>query len=470
MRKIVSILIATCLSPLVQAQDWKDVSVPADAGAGNKWELQTTPSDDFNYTFSAVQTKSNFGENKWYNFFHNGWNGPGTTYWQYDHVSVDGDDLVIKSSRNPSTTKMGVPGVNAGCITSNNKVKYPVFVESSVSVANITLASDVWLLSPDDTQEIDIIECYGGASNGNAFFAKYIHLSHHSFIRNPFQDYQPRDFNSWWQREGVTSWGEHAWNNGQREYTRIGVNWISPIHFEYYVDGERVRVLYDKAFATKKGDTWYYTYPSMTNGSLDFENGYQKITQHATGSTYSFATLEAASKASNTSVIDPYNYQNGNGFTKELDIIINVESQDWHVEAGRTPTDEELSDPNKNTMKVDWIRVYKPVEDPDYVENSDPVDVDEELNEEDNDLVLSTGEPTSSIRLYPNPAGDTLHVQSTLVIRDITILQIDGKKIGTELVNSKSKTLNVSLLNAGTYLLRIDYSNGETETQRVVVQ
>ncbi|UXX77863.1 T9SS type A sorting domain-containing protein [Reichenbachiella carrageenanivorans] len=462
MRKIIFILIVTYLSSSVQAQDWKDVAVPAEAAQGYKWELQPAPSDDFNYTFTAVKSKSNFGEDKWYNFYHNGWNGPGTTYWQYDHVSVDGSDLVIKSSRNPSTSKMGVPGVNAGCITSNNKVKYPVFVESSVSVANITLASDVWLLSPDDTQEIDIIECYGGADNGNAFFAKFIHLSHHSFIRNPFQDYQPRDLNSWWERSGVSSWGEYAWNNGERKYIRIGVNWISPIHFEYYIDGERVRVMYDKAFATKKGNTWFYTYPSMTNGQLDFENGYQKITQHATGNTYSFQTLETASNASSTSVIDPYNYQNGNGYTKELDIIINVESQDWHVEADRTPTDAELNDPNKNTMKVDWIRVYKPVVDPNYV--------DKEVNEENNEFVLSADDPASSIRIYPNPANDTLHVQSSLLIRNITILQIDGKKIGMEQINSKNKTLNISLLNAGTYLLNINYSNGQLETKRIVVR
>lgn len=345
----------------LMAQDWSGIPVPAYSGVGNQWQLQSAPSDDFNYTFNATNQWSNFGSGKWYNFYHNQWDGPGTTYWQYDHVAVDGSDLVLRASRNPSTAKMGVEGVNAGCITGNHRVNYPVFVEASVSVANITLASDVWLLSPDDTQEIDIIECYGGATNGNAFFAKFIHLSHHSFVRNPFQDYQPRDFNSWWEKAGVSSWGDYCWNGGNRKYVRVGVYWVGPKHFEYYIDGELVRVLYDKAFATKVNGTWYYTYPTMTNGQLDFENGYQKVIQYATGATYSFNTLQAASNTSNVSVIDPYNYQNGNGFTKDLDIIINVESQDWHVAAGRTPTTAELNDPSKNQMKVDWIRVYKPV-------------------------------------------------------------------------------------------------------------
>ncbi|MEM9340215.1 MAG: carbohydrate-binding protein [Bacteroidota bacterium] len=359
----ISFFFLTCfLVCQLSAQDWNGISVPADAGPGNTWKLQEAPSDDFNYVFNETSQLSNFGSNKWYNFYHNPWNGPGTTYWQYNHVSVDGSDLVLRASRNPSTAKLGVPGVNSGCITSNNRVLYPVFVEARVSVADIVLASDIWLLSPDDTQEIDIIECYGGDEQGNQFFSQFIHLSHHSFVRVPFTDYQPRDFNSWWARDGVSNWGEYCWNGGNRRYVRIGVNWISPFHFEYYVDGEVVRVLYDKAVATKVGNTWQYTYPTATNGNLDFESsGFQAMQTYATGSNYSFQTLQAASNASSVSIIDPYNFQGGNGFNKEQDIIINVESQDWHVLAGRTPTDAQLLDPARNKMLVDWIRVYKPV-------------------------------------------------------------------------------------------------------------
>ena len=159
---------------------------------------------------------------------------------------------------------MNVPGVNTGCVTSNNKVVYPVFVEASVSVANIALASDVWMLSPDDTQEIDIIECYGGAPG----FSNSIHLSHHSFVRSPFKDYQPGDTGSWWKRSGVDSWGQYCWNNGERQYVRVAVNWIGPKHFEYYIDGELVRVLYDKAVANKLNGIWYYYYPTLTNGVI----------------------------------------------------------------------------------------------------------------------------------------------------------------------------------------------------------
>ncbi|WP_010521157.1 beta-agarase [Aquimarina agarivorans] len=347
-------------TPVVE-MEFQKIPVPANAGDSMKWELQTDTSDDFNYLHKPATIRTDFGDGKWYNFYHNAWNGPGTTYWQYDHVEVNGDDLIIKSSRNPSTEKMGVPGVNAGCITSNKKVKYPVFVEASISVANIALASDVWLLSPDDTQEIDIIECYGGKEPKNEYFSQFIHLSHHSFIREPFTDYQPTDLKSWWRRNGVTSWGEYSWNNGNRKYVRVGVNWVSPIHFEYYIDGELVRVLYDKAMANKINGKWDYDYPSMTDGKLDMDAGYQKLNNFETSTTYSLATLKKASEQSKVNVIDPYNFQKGTGFNKEMDIIINVESQNWHVLDKRTPSDEDLADPNKNSMKVDWIRVYKPI-------------------------------------------------------------------------------------------------------------
>ncbi|WP_194766129.1 carbohydrate-binding protein [Tamlana sp. I1] len=363
------------------AQDWAGIPVPADAGSGKTWELQDNVSDDFNYNFNS-SSWSNFGDgNKWYNFYHNAWDGPGYTYWKNQNVTVDGSDLVINVGYTAENRKGGNYGVASGCVTSNNKVIFPVYVESAISVANISLASCFWLLSPDDTEEIDIIENYGGV-NG---YKHLTHISHHSFVRSPFTDYQPRDWNSWYPDSRVSTsygWGDWCYNNGgERRYMRMGVNWISPKHFEYYIDGELVRVMYYNAIATKYNGTWEYTYfNSMTwnvNGyNLPTNNGagYTDVTVHATTAAYSFNTLQAASNASNGyNVIDPAWFQGGDdtdtdgngvtvearGFTKELDIIINMESQSWL--AGSTPSTADLNNPAKNQMKVDWVRVYKPV-------------------------------------------------------------------------------------------------------------
>ncbi len=281
-------------------------------------------------------------------------------------------------------------GVNAGCVSSNNKVKYPVFVESEISVANIALASCFWLLSPDDTQEIDIIENYGGVAG----YKKYTHISHHSFVRSPFTDYQPRDWNSWYpdaRVNGNYGWGDWCWNNSdvsgnERRYMRMSVYWISPKHFEYYIDGELVRVMYYNAVATRMNGTWEYTYFKSKNWNVNgymlptnivggYQNGYTDVERYTTSSSYSLATLQAASNASNGfNVIDPAWFQGGDdqdidgngvtvearGFTKELDIIINIESQSWLFNQGLTPNNDDLNAASKNQMKVNWVRVYKP--------------------------------------------------------------------------------------------------------------
>lgn len=375
-RITILVLLTVLMSNSLLAQfDWDEVEVPADAGVGKVWELQEDISDDFNYIFQEVDTKTNFGDNKWYNFYHNSWDGPGRTYWKYNHTSVNGSELVLRTSNSQETSK-GQNTRNAACITSNGRVKYPVFVEGQLSVANIAIASDIWLLSPDDKQEIDIIECYGGAP----WFEQFIHLSHHSFIRNPFHDYQPKDMNSWWSDNDLTggSWGKYCYNEGnERQFIRVGINWIAPSHIQYFVDGEMVRVLYEDAVATKINGTWQYTYydaihPANTKnewgtnigGMPTSTNGYSDVTLYETSASYSFDTHQAASTASNgINVVDPGNYQgNEDSFTKELEIIINVEVQDWHLGDTWVIDDEDLTDPDLSDMLVDWIRVYKPID------------------------------------------------------------------------------------------------------------
>ncbi len=353
------------MDPDDQGFDWEGVDIPAEAGEGKFWKLNQEASDDFNYDFTATPSAATF-EGKWTNFYHNNWEGPGPTKWVRENVSVGDGDLQIKATRVTGETKSfevdcdvnGVaetwtlPTTRAGCITSTTRVKYPVFIEARVRVADAVTASDVWLLSPDDTQEIDIIEAYGGTGedNRNLWLAERIHLSHHTFIRNPFQDYQPRDVESWWRKNGVNQWG------GQ--WVRIGVYWRDPKHLEYYIDGEKVRVLSDNAFASRDvNSNWLYTYPqSVNNGSLPTAiNGFQAVNQ--------VSSLEQAQSNSSTSVIDPLNYlNNGMNLDKEMDIIINVEDQNWNACNGRTPSKSEIQNEENHTFRVDWIRIYEPKE------------------------------------------------------------------------------------------------------------
>ena len=298
-RFVIVIILLTSVQTL-KAQDWKDIPVPANAGEGKEWQLQEDVSDDFNYDFEATSSAASIG-GKWTNFYHNSWQGPKPTVWQRDHVFVEDGYMKIKASRGSDVTfsyngnSYTLPASNLGCVTSTKRVTYPAFVETRVKIMKSVLASDVWMLSADDTQEIDICEAYGSDRYNNEWFSnKRLHLSHHVFIRNPFQDWQPNDEGSFYT-DGTTIWSDG--------YHRIGVYWKDPWNLEYYVDGKLVR--------TRSGENQ----------------------------------------------IDPKGFSNGTGLNKPMDIIINTEDQTWRAVQGLTPTDRELAETDEHTFNGDWVGV-----------------------------------------------------------------------------------------------------------------
>lgn len=304
-------------STMLTAQDWAAYEVPANAGEGMTWALQSEVSDDFNYTSDADEKSDEF-KAKWTDFYHNNWTGPAPTVWKRNHSYVADGKLKLKSSRTEGETttissggqSYTLPTTNLACITSQHRIKYPVYVECYVKIMNSVLASDVWLLSPDDTQEIDICEAYGGERYTNDWFSnKRLHLSHHVFIRSPFADWQPSDEGSFYT-DGTTVWSN--------DYHRIGVYWKDPWNLEYYVDGQLVRTRSGK----NQIDPNYYT-NAVNQGDTDNDTR--------------------------------------TGLSKEMDIIINTEDQTWRAIQGLSPTDRELGLEDDNTFNVDWIRIYKPV-------------------------------------------------------------------------------------------------------------
>ena len=280
--------------------DWADRPVPVDAGEGKIWVLDETTSDDFNYTAAGERKGAAFGE-RWVDTYHNHWKGPGLTVWGREHSDVTDGHLNIRASRLGGTDK-----VSLGIVTSKHRVKYPVYIEGRAKVSNSVLACAMWLLSPDDTQEIDFMEAYGAGHSENApddkkdqsWFAERMHVSHHVFIRQPFQDYQPKDEGSWIHAD--TPWRE--------DFHTYGVYWRDPWHLEYYINGELVRTV------------------------------------------------------SGEEMIDPKGFTDGRGLHKEMDIILDGEDHDWRSDQGVTPTDAELANAADHVFRVDWLRVYKPVD------------------------------------------------------------------------------------------------------------
>ncbi len=381
MKKIILPVLSFFISISIHAQDWKDLPVPVSAGIGMEWELQNS-SDDFNYVADATSKSEEFSE-KWTDFYHNAWTGPGLTIWDRGHSFVNDGNLQIIVNR------AGTNKINTGCITSKQRVKYPVYIEARARIMNAVLANAVWLLSPDDTQEIDILEAYGSSYSENAqkdqtWFAERIHVSHHVFIRQPFQDYQPKDAGSWYY-DGT------LWRN---DYHTYGVYWIDPWNLEYYIDGKLIR------------------------------------------------------KVSGKEIIDPLNYTNGTGLSKEMDIIINVEDQNWRSDQGITPTDKELENKGDHTFKVDWIRVYKPVK----------------------STVTSSKEKQKVVLIFPNPTTDSLSIRTEKELKQVEIFNLNGQKIKMFNSSNLSAKLNVSDLKNGLYLLKASFIDQTEAFHRFSIQ
>ncbi len=294
--KTILLLAFGLLGASALAQDWQGIPVPADPGTNRMWRLHPQ-SDDFNYTHPAEGGRSPLFD-KWIDSYPHAWRGPGLTVWDRAHVVVRDGQLRIPASRRMVDGKRKVA---TGCISSRMQIRYPVYVEARARISNALLASDVWMLSSDSTQEIDILEAYGadgsdGAGKDQTWYSHRVHLSHHVFIRRPFQDYQPMD-------EGTWLLAGTPWRN---DFHRFGVHWKDPWNLDYYVDGKLVR------------------------------------------------------SVSGPEIIDPKGYTAGTGLDKPMGIIINVEDQAWRSDQGLTPTDKELKDVEGHTYRVDWIRVYKP--------------------------------------------------------------------------------------------------------------
>ena len=255
-------------------------------GENKTWTLQPNVSSEFNYNEGKASTEFS---NNWQDKFFNGWTGPGITRYTPGQSSISGGELIFKANIVGNT-------IQTGCVTSKEKAVYPLYMEVRVKLSESVLSSAVWMLSEDSTEEIDNLEAFGDKSN--TYFSRRLHLSHHVFIRSPFQDYQPTGDATWYADDKNTIWSD--------DYHNYGVLWEDPWSLSYYVDGKRVR-------------------------------------------------------KTPVAEIDPLNYTGGAGLTKPMHMIISAAAQSWRENQGVTfLTDPSVTTESRTIMRVDWIRVYKP--------------------------------------------------------------------------------------------------------------
>ncbi len=409
MKHSILLLISLSVSLLTYGQDWKGLPVPVKLPKGMAWQLHSQ-SDDFNYQYSVANKGTEFSK-KWTDGYHNPWKGPGLTEWSPESTEVKNGYLTMTATRKKGSKKLAL-----GCITSKTRLKYPVYLETKVKISNSVLASDVWMLSPDDTQEIDVIEAYGGVNKENKWFSERIHLSHHMFIREPFEDYQPTDDGSWYTEYGNPSWSD--------EFVRVGVYWKDPFTLEYYVNGVLARI---------------------TEGQ---------------------------------EMIDPDEFSGKRGIYKEMDVIVNMEDQQWRLDQGLTPSNKDLKNKEDNTYLVDWIRIYKPVlasevKNPEIIASTVQKTVkvaatkkteDFEIKKEIENSTVAIKEtktcPYIHVNLTEDVPGKTLSFSANNAIKRVLIIDQKMKTVSNQKYDTSSGAINIGYFPDGYYKIKLKSGRG----------
>jgi hypothetical protein len=78
-----------------------------------------------------------------------------------------------------------------------------------------------------------------------------------------------------------------------------------------------------------------------------------------------------------------------------------------------------------------------------------------------------------NFKIYPNPTNQFLNIEGPLpedvTSADVRLLNLNGQVLKTEVYTGQLKTLPVSDLNNGMYLLEINYSKEKRTTYKIIV-
>ncbi len=72
----------------------------------------------------------------------------------------------------------------------------------------------------------------------------------------------------------------------------------------------------------------------------------------------------------------------------------------------------------------------------------------------------------NTLKLYPNPATDWIHITSTQAVQKIKILDLTGRKV----LETKSLQIDVSKFNKGYYLMQVFFVSGQEKVQKFLVR
>lgn len=70
--------------------------------------------------------------------------------------------------------------------------------------------------------------------------------------------------------------------------------------------------------------------------------------------------------------------------------------------------------------------------------------------------------------VFPNPFLNNLTIESDQEIEQLTVFSVTGEMVRSEAVNSNYQIIDLSTVESGYYLLKIDYANGSSSTKSLV--
>ena len=72
------------------------------------------------------------------------------------------------------------------------------------------------------------------------------------------------------------------------------------------------------------------------------------------------------------------------------------------------------------------------------------------------------------LRIFPNPASDQLHIEAGTPIAKVVLHNLYGQQVNAVQVNASRCILDISTLPKGSYLLSVEYENGQWDSSKII--
>ena len=192
---------------------------------------------------------------------------------------------------------------------------------------------------------------------------------------------------------------------------------------------------------------------------------YPKLTQSGSfavnADVYKYATIFLSENNSPKSRMTFVSPQGGNQF----------------VSADITPNSTTAQEVNFDLSALDnWygminnfaFQIIQPAEEGAPLTSSGIVNIDRILFSTENPLSVNQFSLEQNLRVFPNPAKDILNIQSASAVRTLRVLNVLGQEVLRQ--SGAYRTINVSSLSPGLYILKTEHINGGKATRKFIIQ